>query len=156
MQGEEFGAWARCDSVGSVLIVAEFDEDGVIVKQLGYSANLPAHKLLRRKILQQCHYVEKRRPLGTFCLSHQSTQQVTKVGTLRQSARSRLFLHSTPVLSSDCGIAAPVSAPCVRRNPRGLAGLCRLKQIIPQPDGITALEPERLVEYPSFVAATGV
>jgi hypothetical protein len=99
MQGEEFGAWARRDSVGSALIVAEFDEDGLIVKQLGYSANLPAHKLLRRKILQQCHYVEKRWPfLGTFCLSHQSTQQVTKVGTL-SLVRTIQIVLTTALLS---------------------------------------------------------
>jgi len=72
MQSEQFGAWARRNSVRATLIVAEFHERSFFVELLNDSTDLPASKSLRRKIRQQCHYVQDGRPLVhcTVCRIH--------------------------------------------------------------------------------------
>src|SRR4030081_2068607 len=89
MQSEQFGAWARRNSVRATLIVAEFHERSFFVELLNDSTDLPASKSLRRKMRQQCHYVQDGRPLVhcTVCRIHRSTPP-------QANARCSAGLHS--------------------------------------------------------------
>jgi hypothetical protein len=69
------------DSVGATLIVAELNEQSLVVKLFDDRTDLPAYKPLRGKVCQQCYYVQKGRPCALFC-PHQSTQHVTNLGAL--------------------------------------------------------------------------
>jgi hypothetical protein len=84
VQGEKFRARARRDSVSATLLVAEFHQRSSGVELLNDGADLPSCKSLRRKIRQQCHYVQDGRSivLCAGCRIHHNTQQVTKVGQL--------------------------------------------------------------------------
>src|SRR5262249_12258192 len=70
---------AGSDGVRATLIVAELDEQGLVVKLLNYRADLPAGKPMRRKVRQQRNHVQE--GCAVFRLHH-STQHVTNLGTL--------------------------------------------------------------------------
>ena len=83
VENEELRLRARRDCVGAALIVAEFDEEHLIVELLDNCAHLPPRKPVCRDIRQQCDHIQKGwhvafyRPLSF----HHSTQQVTNRGT---------------------------------------------------------------------------
>lgn len=58
MQGEQVSLPTRRDRVGATLVIAEFDEDGFVVKLLDDRTNLPAGKLMIRKIRQQSNRIQ--------------------------------------------------------------------------------------------------
>ena len=59
MQNQQVGPRARRNCVGTTVIVAKLDEQCFIVELLNDRANLPARKLPRGQLLQQCHRVQK-------------------------------------------------------------------------------------------------
>jgi hypothetical protein len=59
MQNEQICSRAWRDRVGATLIVAELDEQSLVVKLLNDRPDLTTRELFRGAVCQQCHHIRK-------------------------------------------------------------------------------------------------